>query len=243
MTRLGWIPQTYSRGVDRGVLFAGGPGVPWNGLRAANQIVSGGDVESFYFDGSKTLDIVDSEDFALAVEAYSYPLEFEKFDGFDDVVALQGRGLFGFSYRTGTQIHLVYNAKALPAEKSRATTTEQVDPSIFSWTFHTVPIRVPGAKPTAHLVVETASANPAAIEVLEEVLYGGPDGDSTLPTPQEVIDIFLDYATLTIIDHGDGTWTAIGPDDMVQMIDDTSFRIISPSAVYISADTYTVSSY
>lgn len=62
------------------------------------------------------------------------------------------------------------------------------------------------------------------------------------PTLEELLDIFESGVILRITDHGDGTWTADGPDSAIQMLTESMFRITWPSAVYISADTYQISS-
>jgi hypothetical protein len=80
------------------------------------------------------------------------------------------------------------------------------------------------------------------MEALEDVLYGTDDESPRLPSPEEVFEIFEENAILRIIDNGDGTWTAIGPDSAIEMLDSETFEITWPSAVYIDADTYTISS-
>ena len=48
---------------------------------------------------------------------------------------------------------------------------------------------------------------------------------------------------LLIIDHGDGSWSAIDESDTyITMIDDTNFQIDGADATYLDPDTYEVSS-
>lgn len=238
MTSILWgqDDRIYDYGVDRAVLYISGVGVPWNGLTGVEEVVEDASTTSYYFDGQKTLDVVGSENFALHVTAFFSPEEF------DDI---QGR--FNFTYRTlndfGYKIHLVYNVTSVPSGKTWTTKMDTTDPSDFEWDFATVPTKVPASKPTAHLIVDTMLANEDALASLEEFLYGTDDTDPSFPSAEEVISIFEEHAILVVIDHGDGTWTATGPDDMVHMLDATTFEIVSPTVVYHDAVTYTVSNY
>ena len=82
----------------------------------------------------------------------------------------------------------------------------------------------------------------AAISDLEDMLYGTNAEAPRLPLPDEIISIFEENALLRIIDHGDGTWTAIGPDEAITMITPTEFEIDWPSATYLDEETYTIRS-
>ena len=104
------------------------------------------------------------------------------------------------------------------------------------------PVTRPGAKPAAHLIIDSTIAHPAAIQAVEDILYGSIDGVSRLPDPEELIAIFERHAIFVVIDHGDGTWTAIGPDDSIQMINTSTFQITWPSVIFLSEDTYQISS-
>ena len=65
MTRLDWSQPKpkYESGVDRGVLYpSSGAGVPWNGLVTVEEAFSGGESNSYYFDGVKFLEVTNPED-------------------------------------------------------------------------------------------------------------------------------------------------------------------------------------
>jgi arginine deiminase len=48
---------------------------------------------------------------------------------------------------------------------------------------------------------------------------------------------------LVITDHGDGTWSAYSPlDDVITMLDVDLFQIVSDTATYLDAETYTIES-
>lgn len=250
------IPEDrlFEAGVDRGVLYlSDGSAVPWNGLTSVKDAPTIDSDEIDYFDGQKFIRRQSSEGFAATIEALTYPSEFEGYDGVDGVMTQQRRKFFGFSYRThignavtgelGYKIHLVYNALAQPSDKTYSSIGESVDVSALSWDITTLPIAIPGIKPSSHLVIDSTIALPRTMQALEDALYGTDDVDGTLPSPLDVLEIFESNATLRIIDNGDGTWTAeTDADDIITMLDDTTFQISWPSAVYIDTDTYQISS-
>ena len=95
---------------------------------------------------------------------------------------------------------------------------------------------------TSHMVIDTSVAYPETVEALEDLIYGSPSFAAALPAPADILQVFEENSILQIIDHGDGTWTAIGPDDVVYMVSADEFRIDYPTAVYLDATTYTVHS-
>jgi len=237
----------FEAGVSQGVLYLdNGKGVAWNGIISVDDEPSGGESEEYFFDGEKYLDVVSGEETSLTINAFTYPEEFSDYDGYQDILDKQTRRLFGFSYTTnkgdGRKIHIVYNCTAVPAEKSWETEGEETTPTLFGWNVATVPIQVPGAKPTAHLVVDTTEATDSLVVQLEAWLYGTELLEPRLPTAAEIVDLFLRNASFTVISHGDGSWTAMGTDDVIKMTDDTSFEISWPLAVYTDATSYTLRS-
>lgn len=237
MTRLSWSPRTdLETGVDHGVVYLVDDTVAWNGITSIEESPSNSSTESYYFDGVKTIDRVISEDFVAHINAYLSPEELDEY-----------RYSFGFSYRTnhddGHKIHLLYNVRMLPSSKGWTSSSQIADPSDFAWDLYTSPESADHLKPFSHLVIDVDSANPDSIAAIENLLYGTDDEDPIFPSVQEVIDLFEENSVLFIVDHGDGTWTAAGPDDMVYMLDDTTFAISSPTVDYIDEDTYTVRNY
>lgn len=250
MTRLNWhsLPAHYEAGVDHGVLYlASNAGIPWNGLTDVTDDTPLGIGQSAYVDGQSRLVGVSRPDFKGTLEAYMYPLEFEPYIGYSDELTAQPRMPFGLSFRTetdlGYRIHLVYNITAEMTSWDARTVSSKPDPSRFKWNLHTSPEIAEGLAPTAHIYVDTAEAHPHTVALFEDLLYGSPSTDATLPSIEEVRTFFDENALLIVTDHGDGTWTATGPDDMVEWLDATSFQITSPSAVWVDAESYTLSNY
>ncbi len=65
--------------------------------------------------------------------------------------------------------------------------------------------------------------------------------EARLPSLAELAEMVETWVLIDIVDNGDGTWTATGPDDFITMTDSTQFQINSFSAVYIDAVTYKLS--
>ena len=243
----------FTAGLDRGVLFLqNGSGVPWNGLLAVNETPSGSDVVEGYYDGLKFFSRRQVEGFSATIEAVTYPLEFDEYDGQVGKFSNQRRKMFGFSYRTllgddvaglgeDYLIHIVYNATASPSQKDYKSVSSDSDLVTFSWAVDTMPQEI-SDRYGSHLIINTKIAYPWAVEALESLLYGSASVDSSLPSPSQVLDLFEDSAILKITNHGDGTWTAEGPDEAIIMLDATTFQITWPSAVYINSDSYTITS-
>lgn len=205
--------RTYETGVDHGVLYIPNTegkyanGVAWNGLINITQSPSGGEPSPFYADNIKYFNLMSVEEFGATIEAYTYPAEFDQFDGGASIakgvrVGQQNRKTFGLSYRTlkgnavdgndfGYKLHLIYGCLAAPSEKAHATVNDTPEPISLSWTVSTTPIPVgPGFKPTAHLSIDSTEVSEEDLKALEALLYGTGSGGASLPTPSEVADMF-----------------------------------------------------
>lgn len=242
--RISWDGDTriYSQGVSNGILYPqNSPGVPWNGLISVTE--KGDDSTSgLYLDGVRYRSRNVPSAFSGTIAAFTYPDEFEPYNGNLTGVTGQPRQSFGFCYRSNREIHLVYNALATPSNVAYSSISSDVNSVSFSWDFSTVPMNIPGGRPSAHLVVTVDYAQPDAISDLEGMIYGDDANDPFLPDPATIYALFESYAVLTIVDNGDGTWTATGPDTAITMLDSDTFQIDWTSAIFIDADTYKISS-
>lgn len=219
--RLKWgaVGERYFEvGVDRGVLYVDTlDGVPWNGLVSVSESPSGGEAEPYYVDGVKFLNYFNSEEFEATVEAYTYPDEFALCDGTASIsnglfATQQKRKPFGLSYRTkigndvdgldhAYKIHLVYNAKVAPSERSNQSVAETVDPDNFSWAITTTPVFFRDHRPTAHFVIDSRDTTNNLLRKIEDILYGNDDQEPRLPGIAELIYIF-ESETATVFDAG-----------------------------------------
>lgn len=215
MTRLAWdaVGERYfETGVDKAVLFvmdANGDymtGVPWNGLTGVTESPSGAEATPLYADNIKYLTLQSAEEFGATLEAFTYPDEFAECDGSKTILAAPGlmlnqqaRKKFGLCYRTkvgndvegtahGYKLHLIYGAQAAPSEKAYATINDSPEAITFSWELTTTPVIVDGYDPIASIVVDSRTATPAKLTLLEDLLFGDATaGLSQLPLPAVVI--------------------------------------------------------
>lgn len=206
----------YEAGVDHGVLYipdAQGvytEGVAWNGLTTVTESPSGAEANAQYADNIKYLNLYSAEQFGATIEAYTYPDEFQQFDGLavpvpGVAVGQQARGRFGLSYRTmvgndldedlGYKLHLVYGCTASPSEKAYSSINDSPDGVKFSWEITTIPVAVTDLKPTSILVIDSTKVGADALADLEQILYGDVGVDPSLPTPDVVIALFTGAVT------------------------------------------------
>lgn len=242
MTRVAWNTfgsRGYEVGVDRGVLYPErGHGVAWNGLVSVRENPGTPIHTVRYFDGEKYHNAEVADSFAGTITAITYPPDL---DG----------DIFGLCYRTlsptdenpdGYKLHLVYNVTVEPRERAYISLGGDIEVEPFSWSFITEPLQFLGLRPTAHIIVDATKAYSWVVEAFENIVYGDAFDEPRLPTPDEVLELFESGSILRVTDHGDGTWTATGPDEAIQMVNDHVFQITWPSAVIIDHVSWTISS-
>jgi hypothetical protein len=261
MTKLSWgAPgeRFYESGVDQGVLYVDGSGHVWNGLVSVTEKNSGGDVSEYYLDGIKYAENKGVENFEADIAAFSSPIAFALCDGTYEPhpglkATKQPRKKFGLSYRTklgndlegldhGYKIHLVYNALATPSDKTNTTLGDN-DVEPLEWSITTTPVDVSGMRPTAHFEIDSKKTDSFVLDKIEDALYGTDLVDAYLPTIAEILDMYIYVADYTIIDHGDGTWSVVGPDVGLVDTGTNTYSITSTSINFIDADTFTISSW
>ena len=201
--------RLYETGVDHGVLYIPdengvyNTGVAWNGLTTVSESPSGAEANALYADNIKYLNLYSAEEFSCTVEAFTYPEEFNQFDGMatpssGTYVGQQARGSFGLSYRSkvgndlvgddyGYKLHLIYGCTASPSEKAYNTINDSPEAITFSWEISTIPMSVENMRPTSVITIDTVTATPANVTALEELLYGKEAVEPALPTPDEVV--------------------------------------------------------
>jgi hypothetical protein len=259
MTQLMWDvvgERKFKSGIDRGVLYSGETrlGVAWNGLVTVEER-SDEAAAPLYQDGIKYLDSEIMGNFSATIKAFTYPDEFEQYEGLRAITT--GLGVhdqpskrFFLTYRTkmgndvdgsdhGYQIHLLYNLTVVSADKPYTTLAEKTVPMLFNWSIFGVPEIIDGFRPTAHIILDSTEITPGRLGQIEDILYGTEDTPPRMPTIEEILEIAISYL-ITIIDHGDGTWSAIGPDELITMLDANTFQITEANAIYLDPDTYTI---
>lgn len=239
MTRLTWgaLPPMYDLGLNQGVLYLPDAVVPWNGLVSVEEKATGTLNTEHYYDGNRVHISQDVGEFEAQISAYTYPDVFDEYNGYSPIPKEQR---FGLSYRTqhgdeGARLHIVYNALVRKDSWGWKTQTDQPNIELFTWDIYGEPMPVPGARPTSHLVLE-ASRDAGLLLMLEDMLYGTDDADPRLPTPTELADIYESAALLRVSYNADGSYTATGPDDMIEVLDNGRIRFSAPSVLMIDPD-------
>jgi hypothetical protein len=252
--------RIFQTGIDKGILFLqDGTAVPWNGLTSVEDS-SNGERKSYYLDGVKFLESMTPRDFVGKLKAYTYPEEFDVCMGIVSVVEgfeayEQPPQSFNLSYQTkigndldgtshGYKIHILYNLLADPDSYAYATIDDSGGkPVEFSWNLSGVPPKVDRFRPTVHVTIDSTKTPPEILQIIEDKLYGTVTSGASLPTFQDISEYFGYLGALIIIDHGDGTWTAVDESNgYITMLDSTTFFIDHADVVYLDADTYTISS-
>lgn len=221
MTRVSWTntgERVFEAGIDRGVLYVeGAPGVPWIGLVSVNQKQSGGEAKPRYRDGIKIGNRTSPEQFEATIEAFTYPLEFERCDGTHRVdnglrITQQRRKAFGLSYRShvgndiaglsyGYKIHILYNLKAQPSDRGYQTLSDSSEPATFSWSVSSRAAQLLGHRPTSHFIIDSRDVPSSLLETIENILYGTESQEPTLITPGELLFLFDSFEDM-IYDAG-----------------------------------------
>ena len=225
MTRVVWDTFDYDTGIDRGVFYPkNSPGEVWNGIVSVEDTPEEFPTKSRYLDGFKYGQDKKEAPYSAVVSTYTNPTSWY------DTIAQMRKNNFGFTYRTGNDIHIVYNCRAQPSELAYL----HEEPGLYKWNLTTTPVALPEGGFSSHLIIEGSIAYPETVASLEDTLYGTDTSDPVLPTPEEVLAIFEDHAILRVYDNGDGTFTVIGPDSAITMLDANTFEITWPSAVFLN---------
>jgi hypothetical protein len=263
MTAIVWDAvgeRTYQTGLDRGVLYLrDGRAVPWNGLTSVEDSTSE-TLKSFYLDGVKYLDNLLPGDFSGKLKAFTYPVEFDEVIGIvSPAVGLeyydQPPKSFNLSYRTkmlndvkgeayGYKIHLLYNlvanADTFAFSSLKATGNNPIE---FAWALTGTPPKIANFRPTVHISIDSTETPPDLLSTIEDILYGTDTTSPSLPTIDQILEFFGYLGALIIVDHGDGTWSAIDESDTyITMNSSTQFTIDNADATYLDATTYQISS-
>ena len=169
--------RLYETGDKNGVIYPQSTsgvyqaGEAWNGLTAVSESPSGAEETALWADDMKYLSLRSKEEFGFTIQCYMFPEAFEQCNGIAEIapgvkIGQQARRSFGFSYQStigndtvgedyGYKIHLIYGAAASPSERSYATINDSPSAIEFSYECTTIPVAVPGFKPTACLTLDS----------------------------------------------------------------------------------------
>ena len=202
----------YETGISKGVLYpidASGDyplGHAWNGIVSVSESPSGAETTKLWADNINYLNLISAEEFALTLDAYTYPVEFGPCDGSVEsetgvFISQQPRTKFGLAYRTevgndvdgqahGYLLHLVYGCQAAPSERAYNSINDSPEAITFSWEITSTPALVTGEQPTSLIVIDSRTADPTDLAAFLLVLFGDAATDPELPDPDAVIAAF-----------------------------------------------------
>lgn len=260
MSRIAWdelAERRYEFGVDRGVLYnPGGTGVPWNGLVEV-EAASTKEVEPIHYDGVKVNDLVIPGDFEGKITAFTYPDELVQFLGFVEeepgfFFSEQPQRKFHLCWRTkmntatedeSYKIHLLYNVIAVTDDVTYETISDELEPMEFEWNITATPEEIDGLRPTAYIVLDSRKIDPLLLADVEDILYGSSTDAPIMPTIKSLMAFVKKWDRITILDNGDGTWTAIDRNgDYITDNGDGTLQITEADATYLDANTYEIRS-
>lgn len=206
----------YENGVDHGILFVSNgdgtymPGIEWNGLTAVTESPDGAEPNDLWADNMKYATLYSNETFGATIEAYTYPEEFAQCDGSYQVMpgvnfGQQDRKPFAFCYRTHVgndaslsayKLHIVYNCKASPSEKSYESINDSPDAITFSWEVSTIPLPHGNIRPVSTVTIDESKLDDRGFDIykkLEAMIYGDGTNPPTLPSVDEIAGMFGTY--------------------------------------------------
>ena len=125
---------------------------------------------------------------------------------------------------------------AVPDTVNHQTINDTTEPVEFSWSLLAQPQPLVGARPTAHVILDSTELAPGLLSYFEDMLYGTETDNAFVRSLQDLIDML----TLTIVDNGDGTWTITTTSDDDVTLVDGEFSINDIPATYLDADTFTM---
>lgn len=247
----------FDTGLDRGVLYTrDGQVVPWVGLQSVDE--EGGDsAAAYYIDGRPFLFLPRPKEYKANLKAITYPDAFSEIMGVQEIadgmyLDSQPGQAFDLSYRTmvgnaaegidfGYKIHLVYNATVTPQALTYESLGNSINPTAFSWEIQAVPVPVEGFRPTAHIIIDTRHMEQSKIDSIEELLYGSPTTQASMPSPQVIFDLLTFGDTITVTDLGDGTFEVTGSYENVYMVGNGIFRVDNVDGQINNDGTFTIS--
>ena len=250
--------REFETGVDRGVLYLSGQaGVPWTGLTSVDVAPEGGSSKSYYIDGVEVPPRLPAGRVRRHHQRVHLPASILRMrrnevnpkradpepataKALRILLAIDGRQRP--QSRGRIQIHLVYNALAEPSGRSHESATDSVDPTPFSWSVKTKPPIVAGYRRTAHVVIDSQTTEVTVLKAVEDALYGSNSTEPRLPTVSELVEMYDQLFDLVVVDNGDGTFTATGPNSVIQILNDEIWQVTSPNAVNIDDTVFTLTS-
>lgn len=227
-------------GVDRGFIFFEDTGIPWRGITSVEEDEEDHTIERLYIDGRKVAHRNVGGVYTAKVTSYDDP--FNRVDIFEDEVGFSYRERYEVDGEEFYRLHLVHAGTVQHLGTKRESVNATPTPNTMSWDISTRPVRLGAGFYGSHLILDSSEIYDWILRDIENVLYGWlPNTTPRIPDIEEIYEIFATM-NLVIIDHGDGTWSAVGHHTMIQMLDTTEFQITTPTAEMLTEYEYSIES-
>lgn len=228
-------------GVDRGfIFFESEKGAPWRGITDVEVLEDSYLVETYYMDGRKIGHRFHKGNFHAKVTSYDNP--FEDPELMYDVRGFSYREHYSLGGKNHYRLHIVHGAsiRYLSSVQQTYNVSDPKDITTFRWEVDSldVDLRENVELKGSHLILDSSQIFDWSLRDIENVLYD----EGRIPSIDEMMDIFSEM-NLIIIDHGDGTWSAVGHESMIQMLDATEFVIETPTIIFDEVDPRTYDIY
>ncbi len=250
--------RTYESGLDRGVIYlSDGSAIPWNGLVDVDEDIDA-NTSTVFYDGRQISELVTLGAYKGKIKAISYPDVVPELEGMGQItsgmlLSQQKPKVFALSYRTlvgndldgdlGYKIHVLYNVIMVSGGKSYTTITDDPEMVEFQWDISAMADEVEGFKPTSSITLDSRLIDPVLMADIEARLWGSASTDPDLiPLADFVNYLYFEYKW-KIVDNGDGTFTAITPDDLLleqDAVDPTKWTLHEANATYLAPNLFTL---
>lgn len=213
MSRIQWDEtgkRLYRTGVKKGVLYkmtnngTYGTGVGWSGLTTVTESPGGAEPNDVYADDMKYLTLMSAETFGFTIECLQYPDEFAECNGEVEAatgvkIGQQDRKAFGFAYQTiqgndtqgnkyGHILHLVYNSKCSPSEKSHQTVNESPETETMSFECKSTAEKIDENTQTCTIEIDSTKVDAAKLAAFENIIFGADASVSYVVTTDTAFD-------------------------------------------------------
>lgn len=138
------------------------------------------------------------------------------------------------------RLHVIHGASMRYISSVRETVnTDDPDATTFVWEVDSIDVVLRSREETdelkgSHLILDSSMIFKWSMRDIENILYD----QGRIPSLDEMFEIFSEM-NLLIIDHGDGTWSAVGHESMIAMLDINEFVITSPTIEFDPEDSRT----
>ena len=213
MSRLKWDEtgnRKYETGTKKGVVFpmnndgTYGAGIAWDGLTGVTKSPGGAEANDVYADDIKYLTLLSAETFAFTIECLQYPDEFAECNGEVESVpgvkiGQQERKAFGFAYESilgndtqsnkyGKILHLFYNSKCSPSEKSYTTVNESPETMTMSFECNSTAVKIDEDTSTCTVEIDSTQVDADKFAAFQDILYGTDASVSYVVTADTAFD-------------------------------------------------------